>query len=186
MSAWIDWLKVIQLKPRFLFGFWFLGGLILFLPVGIAETLGIQEVRIGLRSWIGLATLAAFAFWLVQLYPVYQQYRARRKYREQVIRALASLSPEEWVMLGYCLDQNQQTITPSIVDSVAGALLARGLLERPGGVGNQLAWPHTIPDFLWDHLQSHRNEFLRNPPFPQEQTRARFQGLHQHLHRHNF
>ena len=47
MSAWIDWLKVIQLQPRFLFGFWFLGGLILFLPIGIAETLGIQEARIG-------------------------------------------------------------------------------------------------------------------------------------------
>jgi hypothetical protein len=186
MSAWIDWLKVIQLQPRFLFGFWFLGGLILFLPIGIAETLGIQEARIGLRSWIGFGTLAAFAFWLVQLYPEYQKYRAARMYRKQVIRALSALCPEEWVMLGYCLDQNQQTITPSIADSVAGALLARGLLERPTGVGTLLAWPHTIPDFVWDYLKAHRDDFLRNPPFPQEQINARFNGLHKHLHRHDF
>ena len=42
MSVWsFDWIKVIQLKARYLFGIWFAGALILFSPISLAEKMGI-------------------------------------------------------------------------------------------------------------------------------------------------
>src|SRR3989338_1531143 len=78
---WPDWLKVIQLSPRFLFGLWFLGVLILFLPPTLSDNLGISEIRKDYKGWIGIATLAAFAFWVVQLVPSFQTVYRRRNMR---------------------------------------------------------------------------------------------------------
>jgi hypothetical protein len=186
MSVWPDWLKVMQLKPRFLFGILLLGILILFMPLGLANTLGIGDIRNSLRPWIGLGTLSAFSFWLIQLIPKYQYFRRSRRYRAEMIRSLKSISPEEWILLAYCLERNQQTITLSIVDRYAGSLVARGILERAGGIGNQLAWPYTIPTYLWAHLLTNREQFLANAPFPESEVESRLRGLHQHICRHDF
>lgn len=186
MSFSSDWLKAIQLKPRFLFGIWFLGMLVLFLPDFVAARFGIVEARIALQPWIGLGTLAAFSFWVIQLIPSLSSYWRKLKVRRQIIRALDFTSPEEWVLLAYCLKQNQQTVTLSLVDRAAKSLAARGILEPAGGVGNQLAWPYTIPTFLWIHLLKNRECFFATAPFPPDEIEARLLGLHQHIHRHHF
>jgi hypothetical protein len=186
MSFSSDWLKAIQLKPRFLFGIWLLGTLVLFLPENVAARFGIVEARIALQPWIGLGTLAAFSFWVIQLIPSLSDYWLKRKFKRQIIRALDFMSPEEWVLLAYCLKQNQQTVTLSLVDRAAGSLTARGILDRAGGVGNQLAWPYTIPTFLWKHLLKNRERFFAAAPFPSDEIDAHLLGLHQHIHRHHF
>ena len=185
MSISIDWLKAIQLQPRFLFGLWLLGSLIMFLPASFAQTLGITEVRISFRPWIGLGTLTAFAFWLVQLIPEFRRYQQGKDYRRQVIDALESISPEEWILLGYCLQENQQTITLSLIDRTAVSLVARGILVQASGVGNNTAWPYTIPDFLWKHLREKRDDFFKRAPFPHDVVVSHFQGLHDHIHRYD-
>lgn len=186
MSLSLDWLKAIQLKPRFLFGIWLLGMLVIFLPDSLAMSFGIVEARIALQPWIGLGTLAAFSFWVIQLIPSLSSYWRKRKFKRQIIRALDFTSPEEWVLLAYCLRQNQQTITLSLVDRAAGSLTARGILEPAGGVGNQLAWPYTIPTFLWKHLLKNRERFLATAPFPPDEVRVRLLDLHERIHQHDF
>lgn len=183
MTTWTDWLKVIELKPRFLFAIWLVGSLVIFLPEPVAERLGTQEIRETLSPWLGLGTLAAFSFWLVQLIPLYREIRARQRYRAAAIRALDSISPEEWVLVAYCLKQNQQTITLSMIDREACSLEARGLLQRADGIGNRLSWPYTIPTFLWEHLLTNRGQFMGKAPFPRAEVEARLLGLHQHIHR---
>jgi hypothetical protein len=181
-----DLLKVIQLKPRFLFGIWFLGSLVLLLPIRIIEVLGLGDIRGALSPWLGLVTLSAFSFWLVQLIPEYQKLRARRRMREEMTRSLEFISPEEWILLAYCLKNNQQTITLSIVDRVAGSLAARGILVRAAGVWNQLAWPFTLHKIIWEHLLLNREEFMAKAPFPHADIESGFQNLDQHICRYDY
>lgn len=186
MSSWADLLKVIQLKPRFLFGMWILGALILFMPIGIAETLGIGDIRESIRPYLGLGTLAAFSFWLVQLIPHYRTLRARQRYRANLLRTLDSISPEAWTLLAYCLEMNQQTITLEITDRTANALRAQGILRRAGGAASILAWPYTIHADVWEHLLRNRKEFMQNSPFTLPEVECRFRNLHHHITRNDF
>lgn len=181
-----DFLKLIQLNARFLFGIWLFGVILLFLPKDIAEIFGIVELRSSYRPWIGVGALGAFAFWLVQLFSIWTASRNLNAQRGRLIRALESVSGEEWILIAYCVIQNQQSVTLSLVDRIAGSLVARGLLVRADGVGNKFSWPHTIPDFLWNHLIENRGEFLAKAPFAEDEMKARLQGLHEHIHRHNF
>lgn len=169
MIPWPDWLKVIQLKARFLFGIWLIGAFILFLPDRFADEFGIKTIRENYRGWIGIGTLAAFAFWLVQLIPSFQNRRAIKKIREEIIQSVNSLSPEEQLLLAFCLWRNQQTITLEITHRAAGALVAKGMLIRADGIGDTLAWPFTVPDFLWNHLRLNHQLILRgtDPNDPQ-------------------
>jgi hypothetical protein len=186
MNLSLDWLRAIQLKPRFLFGIWILGMLVLFLPENLATSFGIVKAKIDLHPWLGLGTLAAFSFWLVQLIPAFQSFRSRRRYRMEMIRSLKSISPEEWILLAYCIERKQQRITLTIVNRVAGSLVSRGILKRAEGGGNIVAWPYTIPNFLWEHLLANREMFLGNAPFPEAEVVARLQNLHHQIHRHDF
>jgi len=184
MSAWPDWLKLIQLKPRFLFGIWFFGALLLFLPDRIAVGFGIVELRGTLRGLIGLLTLLAFTFWFVQLLPLWHTRRIVKRARAQAFRSLQSLSAEEWLLVAYCLNRQQQTITLELTHAAAGALKAKGIFVMAGGVGNSLAWPFTVPDFLWDYLRANPHVIFNDPNDPQLQ--ARFEGIEHHIHRHDF
>lgn len=153
---WPDWLKVIQLSPRFLFGLWFLGLLILFLPPTLAESFGISEIRKDYRGWIGIATLAGFSFWVVQLIPSFQTMYRRRKLRREILSCVNSLSQNESRLLAYCVYRGQRTIPLPITNSTAVSLRQKGILEQAGGTGSALAWPYTIPSFVWKYLISHR------------------------------
>jgi hypothetical protein len=186
MSFSVDWLKAIQLKPRFLFAFGVLGSFIIFLPQSAARSFGFTDIPKSLRPLIGIATLGSFTFWVVQLIPEYRIFQSRKREKHRLVEALDSISGGEWVVLAYCLDINQQTIPLSLADRAGGMLASKGMLLRSGGTGNQLAWPHTIPDFLWTYLKKHRREFLTKSPYPQEQIAGRLQGLDDHIHRHEY
>jgi hypothetical protein len=178
-----DWLKVIQLKPRFLFGIWLIGSLILFLPNGFADEFGIKAIRENYRGWIGIGTLAAFAFWLVQLIPAFQNWRAVKKIREEIIHSVDSLSPEERRLLAFCLWRNQQTITLEITHRAAGALVAKGMLIQANVTGDILAWPFTVPDFLWHHLKADHQLILQGTDPNDPQLLENFRRMEAHIRR---
>lgn len=185
MSGWSGWLKAIQLKPRFLFGLWLLGAIILFLPDAVAESFGIRDIRQSFRGWIGIGTLAAFAFWCVQLIPFYRAKRNTKNLRERVVRSLGSLSQEEWLLLAYCSNRNQRTIPLEITHRAANALVAKGILIRASGVGDSLAWPFTIPEFLWEHLKTNPEAIFNGVDPNASQLQARFQEIEAHIRRHD-
>jgi hypothetical protein len=130
--------------------------------------------------------LAAFAFWLVQLIPAYESNREAKKLRGKVIGSLNSLSPDEWLLVAYCLDRNQRTLTLELSHRAAGALAAKGILVRAAGVGNQLAWPFTIPDFLWEYLTEHPQAIFNGVERNDPQLQQRFSEIEGHIRRHDF
>lgn len=185
MPFFSDLLKAIQLKPRFLFGLWLVGMFLLSFPDRLATKFGVREIRNSGRGLIGLVTIGAFAFWLVQLIPVWRQAIANRRSKRQVIESLDSLSSDEWFVLAYCIDRNQRTVTLEIDHRAAGALLAKGLLRIPAGMCNILAVPYTIPSYLWKHLQEHRSQLLPDDELQQPKVQDRFNELDRHIHRYD-
>jgi hypothetical protein len=180
---WPDWLKVIQLKPRFLFGIWLIGALILFSSNGFADELGIKTIRENYRGWIGIGTLAAFAFWLVQLIPEYRAARNVKRMRDETIHSISSLASEERLLLALCLNRNQQTITLEITHRAAGALVAKNMLIMASGVGNQLAWPFTIPDFLWHYIRAKPQSIYAGMDPNDFELQAAFRRIESHVRR---
>jgi hypothetical protein len=143
MSAWPDWLKVIQLSPRFLFGLFVLGVMFLLLPDCAADFLGFTSIRTQYRGFVGIGTLAALIFCAVQLFPLAVKSIRRRQARNQTLASLDSLSVEERLLLAYCFFRGQKTVTLRFVDGVARALVAKGLLVAATGAGSILEWPFT-------------------------------------------
>jgi hypothetical protein len=129
MNVWPDWLKVIQLQPRFLFGLWVFGALLLFLPPHAATSLGVVTIRDHYRPWIGLGTLGAFAFWLVQLLPAMSRRLSSSKYQATVLKNLNGLTREERFQLAYCIHRGQRTLYLRITDAAAQSLRNKGLLK---------------------------------------------------------
>jgi hypothetical protein len=173
--VWPDWLKAIQLKPRFLFALFALGLLILLLPSRIADTFGLNTIRENHRHWVGLATLAAFIFWCVQLVPYFKaKQRLRRlnhsksekedkafeEEKAEIRNLLQTLSDKEAMILAYCLYKKHRTITLPLTDAAANSLCHKGLLIRATGMGMPSDWPFTIPDFVWEELKESENEIL--------------------------
>ncbi len=185
MSWLSDSLKVIQLKPRFLCGIWLIGMLVLFFPNGLATMFGFREIREHFRGWIGLGTIVAFAFWLVQLVPSWQQARAIKKYRRRIIETLTSLSADEWLLLAFCVHRNQRTLTLEVTHRAVNALKAKGLIVMASGVGNNLAWAYTIPDFVWEHLNKNLNILFPNNEQEMPEIQAGFDELDGHMRRYD-
>jgi len=185
MAVFSDLLKAIQLKPRFLFGLWLVGMILLFFPDGWATKFGFRGIIQNYRGWIGLGTIVVFAFWLVQLVPSFLQARAVKRYRQNVIKSLSALSNDEWLLLAFCVIRNQRTLTLEITHGAANALEAKRLLNKASGVGNKMAWPYTIPDFVWEYLS--RNPRILFPYNEHElpQVQAQFAQLEAYMCRHD-
>ena len=185
MTAFPDLLKVIQLKPRFLFGLSLVGLLLIFFPDALAAKFGFGEIRGTYRGWIGVGTIIAFAFWLVQLVPAWLQMRDAKRYRSEVLGRIESLSPEEWLLLAFCVNRSQQTLTLEVTHRAANALKAKGLLAMAGGVGNQLAWPYTVPGFVWSHISGDSRVLFPHEEHENPQVQARFDELDRYMRRHD-
>lgn len=181
MSIWPDWLKVIQLKPRFLFGLWLFGSLIIFLPSGYSNDLGITVIREHYKGWVGVATLGAFAFWVVQLIPYAQEWREKRRWRASILEFIDTLSIEERFLLAYCLYKNQRTICLNINHSAGNSLCQKGIFER-ADEGSILALPHTIPNFVWQRIASNRALILPEKIWNEPGITQRFKEFEDQMH----
>lgn len=148
----IDWIKVIQLRPRFLFGVFLITAFLLFAPSSLLSKLGISIQETWWKPYIGYLCLGSFIFWIVQMWPKVIYWLDRKKYERTVINRLDSLSNEEWSIILYCLLKNQQTIIIPGIHSKASALVSKDILCYSRGSFSALAYPFLIPDFLWKYL----------------------------------
>jgi hypothetical protein len=180
-----DWTKVFELKPRFLFALWFLGLLLLFLPGGFADRFGVISIRDSYRGLIGFVTLASFSLWLVQLFSVLMAWRHDQKRKVEILAALDALSKEEQFLFAYCLDRNQRTVCLPIIDKAATSLCQKGLLESTNRFGDSLAWPFTIPKFVWKRLQQVRPQVLPDEKRLDPTLQREFGDFERFLHRHD-
>lgn len=107
-----DLLKIFDLKPRFFFAIALIGGLALFLPKQIKDTLGITQLVNTYRTIIGIVTLVSAILWIVQLQPwgIVFELIEKRKFKKEFSAKLAELSDDERILLAYCLEKNKQFI----------------------------------------------------------------------------
>jgi hypothetical protein len=180
-----DWLKVIQLQPRFLLGLWVLGALLLFLPANLATPLGIVTLRDHYRPWIGVGTLAAFAFWLVQLVPAIAKRWSSRKYRAGILKNLDGLTREERFELAYCIHRGQRTVYLKVIDSAAQSLCGKGLFIH-GERGSILSVPFTIPLFVWDYIRANPQTILPEADWRRADLLEAFEVFEQGIKRNQF
>ena len=157
MSIWnFDWIKAIQLKPRYLFGIWVICAIILLVPQTAADKLGITEFRDSFRGWISIITIVAFVFWVVGIWGILYTKIKASKYKRKVLANLYYLSPEETVLLAYCIDRGHKSVSLKFINKAASLLAQKGLISRASGSYDVLNWPFTIPDFVWSYL--HKNK----------------------------
>lgn len=172
--SWLEGaLKAIQLKPRHLLAVALLCLLPLVLPYGWRDGLGIETIVAPYRGWIALVGIAALCFGVVQFIPAIRARWGQRRIRKNALRALDALSQEERLLLAYCLYRGRRTVLLHLTETpanVAAGLGHKYLMMMAAGSHNVLAWPHTIPDFVWEELQLRRDEFvpqelIENPQF---------------------
>lgn len=181
-----DWIKtIIELRPRLLFVLSALGGALLMLPEKATQALGLERTLSDHRGWVGAATLLLFALWVAQMIPSIRRWRKGRGARRSALAALDSLSPEERLLLIYCLARNQQTLTLKVGHRAASALVSKGLLAMAGGIGDTLAWPHTIPNFVWRHIRSYPQTVLRGVKLEDPGLRQALNNLDEHIRRYD-
>ena len=89
--------KIIQLKPRFLFGLLIFTLILIFSPESLAKKLGFFNFRDDHRSSIGIGAIALLCMWIVQLIPIMEQLYLPWVKRKKVLSKLYSLTPPESV-----------------------------------------------------------------------------------------
>jgi hypothetical protein len=150
-----NWLKTIQeLSPRILFGLGVLCLLILILPSPIADWFGIDSIRSHYRGWLGVITLASFAFGVVQLIPSLWWRNREYKRRKGILNSIDTLSKEELLILTKGIVNGQQTILEDATNPYAHSLCEKGLLVQVTATTRLDCWPFIIPDFVWRHFRS--------------------------------
>lgn len=159
MSAWTDWINLIQLKPRYLLGICVLGLFLLTIPAGLASFLGLSTFRTQYRGWIGFGTAASLVFFAVQISHLIMEKIREKKGRRDVLKAMDGLSYDERIWLLYAVYNHRKTIYLKIGDPGAMALRHKGLLIQAER-GNVLAYPFIIPNFVWDKLMGERTRIL--------------------------
>ncbi|MDD5236303.1 MAG: super-infection exclusion protein B [Candidatus Omnitrophica bacterium] len=150
---WFDsFIKVINLKPRYLLGLCLVGIILLLAPVQLTQLLGIDKFLVRFKGLIAVITVFAFVFFLVQSFQGPRIRYVNWRYQKKVIKELSFLSSREREIFAYCLKNNQKSIILRVDDPVARALEDKGLLTKPEGWGDIRQWPWSIPQFVWDHI----------------------------------
>jgi len=171
VSKLFDFLKAIQLPPRFLFAAAAVGLLFLLMPEPWAEWLGIRVLREGIKGWIALAAACAFFFGWAQLVPSLLLQVRRRRAKREMLKSLDSLSPDERVLLGYCAYRERRTVLLQLASAegnCAHGLCQKGIMEEASGSGSILGWPFTISAEVWPAVLSRRDvllgrDWMKNP-----------------------
>ncbi len=154
-----DWLKVIQLRARYLFGIWIISLFFLFLPENLTSKFGFSLIIDEYRGWIGIITVCAFFFWIIQLIPIISKYLANRKqqieFRNKIEEHITTLSMEELIIIAFCLTRNQRTVNLPITYSAINSLRDKGFVTI-ATQGSIISCPFTIPSYVWNILQINR------------------------------
>jgi len=162
-------LKTLNLEPRFLLGLSIFGYVLLSNPYWIIYNMGLQPLVNEYRAWIAFITLFTTIFFFIQLIPWVKDKITFRQYKKKLLNELKSLSQEEKVLLLYCIEKNQKTISLPISHSVANRLKSKGIVEMDNGSGNATAWAFNINDIIWQKLQ--KDKSVLNKGLDEEQAK---------------
>lgn len=153
---WLKFLDVTKLPLRWWFVVACLSGGILIIPEDYAVTLGIEHLRNEFRPYFGLGALFSVAILgvniVLKLWSVFSTKLRIKTKRKAALASLDRLSVYEAAILAGCYYTNSQTINVRIDNAYARSLVDKGLMKRISGSGNMMEWPHTVYDFVWDHI----------------------------------
>ena len=76
-----------------------------------------------------------------------------------VIKGLDSLDEDEKAIITFLVTDNRKSFSTTVTHGPTGQLVQKGLLLPANGVHSGVAWPHTVPEFVWDELQKRKAEF---------------------------
>jgi hypothetical protein len=102
------------------------------------------------------------------VYPAAVNMLRKRKIQRLILERLKSLSDRENLWITCCLYYNRQSMNAPVTAQPPSALRSKGLLEL--GQGHMLDATYTIPDDLWRHLQSVRDEYVPKNMSSREQS----------------
>jgi hypothetical protein len=172
MSDIINWLKALEIKPRYFIGVFVVGCLLLFLPENIADLFGIEQLRSTYRGWIGGGTIAALVFAIVQTIPIIiNKVTVRmsiKRTKKTVIEKLLALQDNEWIVIAYCLSQKHPLIRLKNDEQFVERLREKHFLESVETPHYTNMWKYRIPHLLWQAAQEIEERILpdslRNRP----------------------
>jgi hypothetical protein len=169
LPSWlkVDWLKDLVYSPRALSVVCIVGAMLLFFPSRYLDYFGLAAFRDEYRKWIGLAAVISLVLLLTQLsihlWTKGQHIRKSSRLEIKRLQALETLSRGEWFILQRCVDKGEQTIFLSVGDPHVNALRNKGLLLAARS-GHSWNWPFTIPDYVWNHLQTMKAQIIPSDP----------------------
>ena len=103
--------------------------------------------------------------------------KALEDQRAEVIGFLESISDTEREILSYLVQKNQQSFVCSEESAVVATLVHKHLVvAAKDGPFDMDAWPHMVPNHVWQELQRRKDEFntaglQEAPPWHEEQER---------------
>ena len=157
LRAWL--IGVLSLKGDQAFAAW--GFCVTVLIFANLDILYLGQTPEWVRAIVAAAGLGGFFIWMVRLWQrgiaIWHQHQARRR----MLKELDEISNEEKKLLGQLLKAGAKVAPLDWKDSVAGALVARGLLQRDvDNMHPRMHWPHVIPDPVWNEMKRRRDEFI--------------------------
>ncbi len=180
VPAWVK--ALVELKPRFLFGLCSVCVVLALLP-GVLRTAAPMQALYPARGWLWLAALVFLTLGFVQLVPSVGDALRRRAARRHALSHLPSLSFGELLILLHCWTDQCQSVPLEVSDPHAVSLVHKGLLERAGGTVDIRACPHTVPDFVWRHIQSHPDSVWRHWDPNSPEVRRELAALRERIRR---
>ncbi|HEY9163792.1 MAG TPA: super-infection exclusion protein B [Magnetovibrio sp.] len=84
----------------------------------------------------------------------------REQYETEALERLDWLSREEISYVADCLRKNEQSFLAYYHSGPIANLIAKGLVDTPGGQYNRDYYPYTICDFAWKALLERKDEFI--------------------------
>jgi len=124
--------------------------------------LGLTTVPQEYQDLVGIITLGALCFFIVQGYEIPKEKISEILENRKIKKALSSLSEKEYVIIGDCFARGEHTIYLEEGLPERFTLVSKGLLERDYGFAkrdNKL--PHEIPWKVWGILEKQGIDFFK-------------------------
>ena len=164
-----SFVKLLEVVAKYAWGILAVCLFVLFLPDKQAEIIGIARLKEQFLGywWIILVFSGTVCFeslffkvreWRAKQRSEAEAERQKAEQREKIIRRLHSLDMDERMWLKYCLFKNVRTLVAAEINPTANSLLCKEIITV--GSGSMMSLPFTIPDFVWEYLLAHRDEFL--------------------------
>src|ERR1700761_1549682 len=124
----------LKLPTKILFAIALATGLLLFAPEQFVKTLGLQDVVVKHRQYLGGAFIISFCICLVSatswLWGLFSSQLAQRRWVRRGRSRLQNLNPEEREILAYYIENQTREQTLSIMSGTARVLEAEKIIFR--------------------------------------------------------